>query len=117
MPIKSIYHYCRYLTLIAFTDILRLSDIQLNIMPYPTHPIVTAAQVGLLLQSARKSRGMTQGQLAARVGISQNRLSELERAPGTFSLDQLLALCGQLGLQLTLDSRAEGASAPAGTSW
>ena len=76
-------------------------------MTVPAQTIVTPGQLGLLLQSARKSHGLSQAQLATRLGLSQNRLSELERAPGTLSVDQLLALCGQLGLQLVLQEREE----------
>ena len=65
-------------------------------------PVLTPSQLGVQLQGARKSRNLTQAQLAARLGISQNRLSDLERHPGTLSVDQLLALCNQLGLQLGL---------------
>lgn len=71
----------------------------------PQHPIALASQVGNALHSARKARKLSQAQLAARMGLSQNRLSELERNPGALSLDQLLALCAQLGLQLSLHSR------------
>jgi HTH-type transcriptional regulator/antitoxin HipB len=74
-------------------------------------PIVTAAQLGTLLQGARKSRKLTQAQLGARLGLSQTRVSELELAPGTLSVDQLLAICAQLGLQLGLQLRDK---APAG---
>jgi HTH-type transcriptional regulator/antitoxin HipB len=76
-----------------------------------TQPIVTAAQLGTLLHGARKSRKLTQAQLAARLGLSQTRMSDLERTPGTLSVDQLLALCGQLGLQLSLQA-PEGKTAP-----
>lgn len=83
-----------------------------------TQPIVTAAQLGGLLHSARKGRKLTQTQLAARLGISQTRLSDLELAPGTLSVDQLLALCAQLGLQLSLQPRDQIAPSPAsGTDW
>ncbi|WP_137893024.1 helix-turn-helix domain-containing protein [Ramlibacter sp. 2FC] len=67
--------------------------------------IATASQLGTLLQSARKSRKLTQAQLGARLGLSQKRLSELELAPGTLSVDQLLAICAQLGLQLSVQPR------------
>jgi HTH-type transcriptional regulator/antitoxin HipB len=83
-------------------------------MPRSSQPISTTDQVRILLQSARKSRQLTQDGLARRLGISQARLSELERAPGTLSLEQLLALCQQLGLQLSIhhrDAAAEGATA------
>lgn len=71
------------------------------------HPIVTASQLGTLLQGARKSRKLTQAQLGERLGLSQKRISELELAPGTLSVDQLLAICAQLGLQLVLQARSD----------
>lgn len=83
-------------------------------MSRSSQPISTTEQVRILLQSARKSRQLTQEGLARRLGISQARLSELERAPGTLSLEQLLALCQQLGLQLSIQQRdvsTEGAAA------
>jgi len=46
-------------------------------------------------------------------------VSELERAPGTLSVDQLLALCAQLGLQLSVQPRVQppAASAPQPLVW
>jgi len=78
-------------------------------------PVLTAASLGRILQSARKTQGLNQTQLAARVGISQARMSALEREPGTISVDQLLAICSSLGLQLSLAPR--DASAPQATDW
>jgi HTH-type transcriptional regulator/antitoxin HipB len=79
------------------------------------HILLTPLQAGRLLQSARKAAGKSQAELAARVGLSQSRLSKLEQNPGALTLDQLLALCGALGLELTVQPRGE---APAsGTEW
>jgi len=64
-----------------------------------------ASQLGAVLQGARKSLKLTQAQLGNRLGLSQRRVSELERAPGTLSVDQLLAMCAQLGLQLNVQVR------------
>lgn len=82
-----------------------------------TRAILTPSQLGTLLQGARKSRKLTQAQLAARLGISQNRLSDLERDAGALSVNQLLGLCGQLGLQLLLQVRPDAASSAAGAAW
>ena len=65
-------------------------------------PINQAAQVGALLAARRKSLGLTQARVAERVGLSQNRLSELESRPETLTLAQLLALADTLGLALHL---------------
>ena len=37
-----------------------------------------------------------------RINLSQSRLSKLEQNPGAMTVEQLLALCGSLGLDLTL---------------
>lgn len=76
-------------------------------MLHRTQLIVTPAQLGALLVNVRKSRKLTQAQLGARLGLSQKRVSELELAPGTLSVDQLLAVCGQLGLQLSVQLRED----------
>jgi HTH-type transcriptional regulator/antitoxin HipB len=41
------------------------------------------------------------------MGLSQKRVSELELAPGSLSVDQLLDICNQLGLQLSIQPRDE----------
>lgn len=76
-----------------------------------TQPLVTASQLGVVLQGARKTHKLTQAQLGERLGLSQRRVSELEREPGTLSVDQFLAVCAQLGLQLTVQPREMAQSA------
>jgi HTH-type transcriptional regulator/antitoxin HipB len=46
-------------------------------------------------------------------------VSELELAPGTLSVDQLLALCAQLGLELSVQPRDDSLPAPStpATDW
>lgn len=70
------------------------------------HTLHTSEQIGLLLQSARKHRGYTQAELARCMGISQSRLSKIEQDPHSLSTGQLLALCAQLGLELSLRDKA-----------
>jgi HTH-type transcriptional regulator/antitoxin HipB len=74
-------------------------------MPTRIQPLVTPSQLGVLLLGARRSLKLTQAELGARVGLNQRRISELERAPSTLSVEQLMALCAQLGLRLAIESR------------
>jgi HTH-type transcriptional regulator/antitoxin HipB len=53
---------------------------------------------------------LTQSHAASRLGISQNRLSELEKEPAHLSVDRLLALTGILGLALTVLDQAKDSS-------
>lgn len=62
------------------------------------------------LRALRKSRGLTQGQLGALVGVRQARIAEIEAEPGAVSLDQLTKVLAALGGTLHLHS-AEGARA------
>jgi HTH-type transcriptional regulator/antitoxin HipB len=77
----------------------------------------TPAQLGLLLQSARKARGMTQSELAARVRLSQSRISQIEKDPAELSAERLLAWCSTLGLELSVARRGAVSPEPDKTAW
>lgn len=83
----------------------------------PAQPLVSTQQLSSFLLSARKSRGLSQTELASRLALSQNRLSELERNPGSLSVSQLLALCDQLGLQLLVQPRGADSQPPSAVEW
>ncbi len=63
------------------------------------------SQVGLVLRAERKSAQLSQKQLAAKLGLSQNRVSELETDPGSMRVDQLFAVLSVLGLELQVQTR------------
>lgn len=81
-----------------------------------SQPLVTALQLGQLLKAARKRRALTQAQLAARLGLSQNRISYLEQHPDELSVKQLLGWCAAVGLELRVGARDPAAPA-ADTEW
>lgn len=88
----------------------------------PTDPILTAAQLGRVLHSARKSHGLTQAEVAAQLGLSQKRVSALEHNPASLTADQLLRLCAALGLELAIvpkpgADKTAGALASSTASW
>jgi HTH-type transcriptional regulator/antitoxin HipB len=60
------------------------------------------AQLSAHLKSLRKLRGLTQTQLAKRLGIRQSRLAEIENRPETVSSAQLLDLLAALGVEVLL---------------
>ncbi len=63
------------------------------------------SQVGVVLRAARKRAKLSQAQLAAKLGLSQNRLSQLETDPSSMRVDQLLAIMSALGLELQVQTR------------
>ncbi|MCG1041123.1 helix-turn-helix domain-containing protein [Mycetohabitans sp. B8] len=71
----------------------------------PFQPLVTALQLGQLLKAARKRGRLTQAEVAARLGLSQNRVSYLEQHPDQLSFKQLLGWCTAVGLELRLGER------------
>lgn len=65
-------------------------------------------QIGATLAGRRKHLKLSQTDVANRLGLSQNRISELEAKPETLTVEQLLALLNVLGLEMTLGERAPG---------
>ena len=70
-----------------------------------TYLLLTAPQLGQLLVSTRKRLKLTQTEVANRVGLSQNRISHLEKNPDEISVKQLLSWCSALQLELRLGER------------
>jgi HTH-type transcriptional regulator / antitoxin HipB len=72
----------------------------------PSLVVITAPQLGQLLVSARKRAKLTQAQVGVLVGVSQNRISHLEKHADELSFKQLLSYCAVVGLQIRLSERA-----------
>jgi HTH-type transcriptional regulator / antitoxin HipB len=79
-----------------------------------TLPLHSPAQLPAHLKSLRRARGLTQAQLARRLGIRQSRLADIENHPETVSSAQLFDLFAALGVEVLLrlkpanESRAQG---------
>jgi HTH-type transcriptional regulator / antitoxin HipB len=68
--------------------------------------ITTPEQLSLIIQSARKRRGLTQSDMAGVLDLSQASLSRLELNTQNMKVTQLLTLCKRLGLELIIRDRA-----------
>jgi HTH-type transcriptional regulator/antitoxin HipB len=64
--------------------------------------VTTPTQLGEVIRGRRKARGMSQAELAAKLDISQSRLSILESDSAGLTLDRLLALARVLGLEIVV---------------
>jgi len=82
-----------------------------------TLPLKTASQLGQMLRASRKARKWTQAEVASRIGLSQNRLSHLERHPEELGFRQLLAWASTLGLELCVGERGQDAGAAGASEW
>ena len=63
------------------------------------------AQLGQILATRRRASKLSQRALAAKLAISQNRLSEIETDPGTLTVERLLDLFNILGLELVIQNK------------
>lgn len=70
--------------------------------------VLSPASLGRALRDARLARGLTQGQLSQRAGVSQPTISSVERGASNVSLDTLLRLVATLRLEILLRSREPG---------
>lgn len=64
-----------------------------------------SSQLGAWIKAARRDAGLSQQALAERLGISQSRVSHMELHPGSLSVEQLLAICAVLGLEIMVGAR------------
>lgn len=81
-------------------------------------PIRTADQLPALLQAFRRETGLTQAEVALRLGVSQQTLSAFERNADKMGADRLLQLLGLLGVELVLRKSAPThGPAPSDPAW
>jgi HTH-type transcriptional regulator / antitoxin HipB len=66
------------------------------------YPIRADQQLPLLLRSLRRSRRLSQAELAQRLGVSQQTISQMERNAATVTVQRLTKVLSVLGAQLVL---------------
>jgi HTH-type transcriptional regulator/antitoxin HipB len=67
--------------------------------------ISTTGQLAPLLQYLRKNQGLSQTELGDKLGLSQERISRIERFPEKVTLDQLLTVLMALDAELQIAPR------------
>ena len=67
------------------------------------YPVDTPLQLRAVLKSLRKSQGLTQAQLGAKLGLSQKRVAGIENNPQVTGFDQITRLVSLLGARLVVE--------------
>lgn len=70
-----------------------------------SEPIRTTGQLGPTLRALREARGWSQAALGERLGLSQERISAIERRPERITVQQLLIVLMALDAELTVQTR------------
>lgn len=97
--------YERYLTGTCYKRNLKIFVIKVK-RENPMRQILSLSkQLGPIIQSARKSAGLSQTELAQRLGISQSRISAMELDPGSINVEQLLALLAALNHEVLVQPK------------
>jgi len=69
------------------------------------HPVHAPDMIGALLAAARKQAGMTQGQIGKLLGITQGRVSQIERRASKVTVAMVLQYANLVGLELVIRPR------------
>ena len=77
--------------------------------PADRFAVRTPGQLPALLQSFRKAAGLTQVEVAARLGVTQQTMSAMERNADSVSVARLMKLLAVLGVELALSQAPAGA--------
>lgn len=85
----------------------------------PADTIRLPDQLGAVLRAARIQQGLTQADVARRLGVTVQAVSRLENNAGRASFDRIHRLCLLLGLEIVLRPRAGVAEVgpSAGAEW
>lgn len=67
----------------------------------------TAKQAGAIIRRARRAAGLTQAELAKRIGLRQATISRLEKGEGDTKLSTVLDVLSALGLEITIEERGK----------
>jgi HTH-type transcriptional regulator / antitoxin HipB len=70
------------------------------------HFVNSPLQIGANLRARRGALKVSQATMAARLGISQQRLSDLETEPGSLTVERLLVWLNLLNLELFIADRS-----------
>jgi HTH-type transcriptional regulator / antitoxin HipB len=67
--------------------------------------VTTAGQASELFRKRRKAKGLSQAELASKLGVSQARLSAIENDRTGLTLERLIALTNLLDLEVVIRDR------------
>lgn len=86
------------------------------------YPVDTPQQLRIILRTLRQSRGLTQTQLGAMLGVSQKRIARIEAAPEVTAFDQIARMVSAMGCRLVVEEPpkhrvAEPESSPYKPTW
>lgn len=70
----------------------------------------TAKQIGAIIRRARRSSGLTQADLGARIGLRQATVSKLEKGESATRISTLLDALTALGLEIIIDKRGRAST-------
>jgi HTH-type transcriptional regulator/antitoxin HipB len=65
----------------------------------------TAKQTGAIIRRARRAAGLTQTDLAKRIGLRQATISRLEKGEDETKFSTVLDVLSALGLEITINER------------
>jgi len=86
-------------------------------MPSSIATITTSGQLSPVLKRLRKDLGLSQEALGQKLGLSQERISVMERHPERLPVDQLLTLLMALNAQLELTRKETPDVTARSTDW
>ncbi|MDB5772373.1 MAG: putative transcription regulator protein [Burkholderia sp.] len=73
-------------------------------------PVRTPEQLIPLVAAYRKHRGLSQTELAQRIGVGQQTVSQLERNPNKATVERLLRTLAALDVEIVLRDRKSASS-------
>ena len=78
---------------------------------------INAKSLGIILKSARKSKGLNQTEAGRLVGIDQTTISKIERGESNARIDTLFRILAALEMDLIVKPRERTSDMNEGDTW
>ena len=78
---------------------------------------INSKSLGIILRSARKSKGLNQTEAGRLVGIDQTTISKIERGESNARIDTLFRILAALEMELIVRPREKTSDVNEGDTW
>lgn len=78
------------------------------------HPVKHPQQLAPLIRAMRRQAGLSQAALAARLGVSHQAISQMEKQPERVTVERLMRVLGALKVDLVLRPRPDATTSNTG---
>jgi HTH-type transcriptional regulator/antitoxin HipB len=105
------------LTIFPFYGLIALKNRKENKRPAMKTKAINSNSLGIILRSARKSKGLNQTEAGKLLGVDQTTISKVERGESKVRIDTLFRILAALDLEIIIQPKKMWSDLNEGDNW